>query len=253
MAIFDPTETLTPFRAGPGGRGIGSILFDQTQLRQADPRWFDPAAWGPRAVPVSGSGRGGAWFIDGTSHGPCVLRHYLRGGMAATISRDRHLWRGVDRVRSFAEFRLLRELGRRGLPVAHPIAASYVREGPTYRAAILMERLVGVRSLADLAATDPAAVPWEDAGRLVARFHREGLDHADLNAHNILYDEAGTGWLIDFDRSRMRIPETAWRERNLARLLRSLLKVRGGRDEAAVREDFARLRAGYDRQWARGI
>jgi len=253
MAFFDATESLTPFRAGPGGRGIGSILFDQTQLRQADPRWFDPEAWGARAVPVSGSGRGGAWFIDDTSNGPTVLRHYLRGGVVAVVNRDRHLWRGAHRTRSFVEFRLLRELLKRGLPVPQPIAASYVREGLSYRAAILMERLVGVRSLAELAADDPAAVPWAQTGKLVARFHREGLDHADLNAHNILFDESGQGWLIDLDRSRMHIPDTAWRERNLARLQRSLLKLRGARSEEDVREDFARLRAGYDKHWARGI
>lgn len=253
MAHFDATESLTPFRAGPGGRGVGAILFDQTQLRQADPRWFDPEAWGARATPVSGSGRGGAWFIDGTSHGPAVLRHYLRGGMATALSRDRHLWRGVDRVRSFVEFRLLRELLKRGLPVPEPIAASYVREGVTYRAAILMARLEGVRSLAALAADDPAGVPWAQTGRLIARFHREGLDHADLNAHNILYDHAGEGWVIDFDRGRMRIPETGWRMRNLARLERSLLKVRGARSEAEVRADVARLRKGYDAQWDKGI
>lgn len=253
MAVFDATESLTPFRAGPGGRGFGSILFDQTQLRQADPRWFDPEAWGPRATPVAGSGRGGAWFIDDTSHGPCVLRHYLRGGMVAAVNRDLHLWRGAHRVRSFVEFRLLRELRKRGMPVPQPIAASYVRDGVGYRASILMERLVGVRSLADMVAADPATVPWDDAGRLIARFHREGLDHADLNAHNILYDDAGKGWLIDFDRSCLRIPATAWRTRNLARLERSLLKLRGTRDRDAVREDFARLRAAYDRQWERGI
>jgi len=202
---------------------------------------------------VSGSGRGGAWFIDDTSHGPCVLRHYLRGGLVAALSRDRHLWRGAGQVRSFAEFRLLRELLRRRLPVPQPIAASYVREGATYRAAILMERLMGVQSLADMATADPAGVPWEDTGRLVARFHREGLDHADLNAHNILYDAAGRGWLIDFDRGRMHIPATGWRSRNLARLERSLLKVRGARSEAEVREDFSRLRRGYDKHWERGI
>lgn len=253
MAVFDATESLTPFRAGPDGRGSGSILFDQTQLRQADPRWFDPAAWGPRAVAVSGSGRGGAWFIDDTSNGPTVLRQYLRGGAVASLSRDRHLWRGAHRVRSFVEFRLLRELLRRGLPVPQPIAASYVREGMSYRAAILMERLVGVRSLADLAAEDPAAVPWAETGTLIARFHREGLDHADLNAHNLLYDTSGKGWLIDFDRGRMHIPATAWRERNLARLQRSLLKLRGARSEDDVRADFARLRAGYDARWEKGF
>jgi 3-deoxy-D-manno-octulosonic acid kinase len=59
--------------------------------------------------------------------------------------------------------------------------------------------------------------------------------------------------LIDFDKGRMRIPETAWRERNLARLQRSLLKLRGGREPAAVRHDFARLRGAYDATWERGI
>jgi len=248
MAYFDATESLTPFRADDG---YGAILFDATQLRQADPRWFDPELWGQRAQAVGSGGRGGTWFID-ASHGPCVLRHYLRGGWAARFSRDRHFWRGPARVRSFAEFRLLRELLRRGLPVPRPVAASYVREGFTYRAAILIERLMGVRSFGDLAALSPSDAPWEEAGRLIARFHREGLDHADLNAHNILFDETGKGWMIDFDRSTMHVPATGWRSRNLARLERSLLKLRGARDAGAVRADFARLRAAYDARWAMG-
>jgi 3-deoxy-D-manno-octulosonic acid kinase len=249
MAIFDATESLTPFRAGRADRGYGAILFDASQLRQVDPRWFDPVAWGDRAHPVRDGGRGGAWYIE-AAHGACVLRQYLRGGWAARISRDRYLWRGADRVRSFAEFRLLRDLLRRQLPVPTPIAASYVREGATYRAAILLERLLGVRSLADLAALGEA--PWEDAGQLIARFHREGLDHADLNAHNILYDGTGRGWMIDFDRSALRIPATGWRMRNLARLRRSLLKQRGARGVAQVEADFARLRQAYSARWERG-
>lgn len=246
MAVFDATESLTPFRRDGS---FGAILFDQTQLRQADPRWFDPTLWGDRARPVDEGGRGGAWFID-ASHGPCVLRQYLRGGWAALLSRDLHLWRGANRARSFQEFRLLRELVRRGLPVPQPIAAAYLRSGLRYRAWILMQRLPDVRSLAQLAQAGEA--DWEAAGVLVARFHREGLDHADLNAHNILFDADGKGWVIDFDRSTMRIPATPWRSANLARLERSLLKYRGARSEAQVRADFARLRAAYDARWAKG-
>ena len=111
MVAFDATESLTPFRDHRGSGEYGAILFDATQLRQVDPRWFDAQAWGTRAQAVEGSGRGNAWFID-ASHGPCVLRQYLRGGMAARFSRDRYLWRGANRTRSFAEFRLLRELVR---------------------------------------------------------------------------------------------------------------------------------------------
>lgn len=251
MSHFDIAESLTPFRAGHGGRGFGSILFDATQLRQADPRWFDPGLWGDRARPVDAGGRGGAWFID-AAHGPCVLRKYLRGGWMARLSRDRHLWRGAGHVRSFAEYRLLRELLRRGLPVPRPIAAAYLRHGAGYEAWILIERILDVRAFAELAAVQGTDAPWEDIGRLVARFHREGLDHADLNAHNILVDAEGAGWMIDFDRCTLRIPATGWRSRNLARLERSLLKLRGTRASDAVRADFARLRAAYDARWARG-
>jgi 3-deoxy-D-manno-octulosonic acid kinase len=248
MVAFDANENLTPFREG---MGYGAILFDRTQLRQVEPSWFDAAHWGEQAQPVSSGGRGAAWFVDGP-FGPAVLRHYLRGGLAARMSRDRHLWRGTQRVRSFAEFRLLRALLERKLPVPRPIAAYYVRKGHRYRAAILLERIDQVHSLAHRAAMPGEDAPWESAGRLIARFHRAGLDHADLNAHNLLFDDAGIGWMIDLDRSVMRIPATGWREGNLARLRRSLLKLRGERDIAQVDAEFARLRAAYDAQWDKG-
>lgn len=248
MVAFDANEVLSPYRAGSG---YGAILFDRERLRQAGPDLFLPAAWGERARPVGSGGRGSAWFVD-APFGACVLRHYLRGGVAARLSRDRYLWQGADRTRSFAEFRLMRVLLGRGLPVPRPLAASYVRSGPTYRAAILLERLQDVRSLADRALVAGSGAPWEEAGRLVARFHREGLDHADLNAHNILFDGNGRGWLIDFDRGRMRIPATGWREANLRRLLRSLLKLRGERSRDEVERDYARLRRAYELSWNRG-
>lgn len=249
MASFDATEMLLPFREE---RGYGAILFDRKRLRQAEPQWLEPSWWGERAAPVGSGGRGGAWWVEGP-FGPAVLRHYLRGGLAASLSRDRYLWHGAQYTRSFAEFRLTRVLLARGLPVARPLAATYHREGMTYRAAILLERLLDVRPLSALAASGGHDAPWDETGRLVARFHREGLDHADLNATNILYDRNGRGWLIDFDRCALRIPATGWRERNLARLLRSLLKLRGERSEQDVRYDFARLRRAYDRAWERGV
>ena len=248
MAAFDANESLTPFR---DGLAYGAILFDRTRLRQADPAWFDPNHWGSHAQPVGNAGRGAAWFVD-APFGPAVLRHYLRGGLVARLNRDRHLWRGTDRVRSFHEFRLLRALLERKLPVPRPIAAHYLRKGHRYRAGILLERIDHVHSLAHRATTPGDVAPWEQAGQLVARFHRAGLDHADLNAHNLLFDDAGAGWMIDLDRSVLRIPATGWRERNLARLKRSLLKLRGERSADQVEGEFARLRGAYDRQWARG-
>ncbi|NOT89605.1 MAG: 3-deoxy-D-manno-octulosonic acid kinase [Lysobacter sp.] len=260
MAAFDATESLTPFRDVRGAGG-GAILFDATCLRQAggraaDPVWFDPAWWGDRAEPVGSGGRGGAWFVDGApsggGFGPAVLRHYLRGGVAARFSHNRFIWRGVGRIRSFDEFRLLRELLRRKLPVPRPIAAIYWRDGMSYRAGILLERLQGVTSLADRATAAGSAAPWKEAGQMIARIHRAGLDHADLNAHNVLFEDSGRGWVIDLDRSQLRIPATPWREANLARLQRSLLKLRGARSEVEVEKDYAALRNAYDALWQRG-
>jgi 3-deoxy-D-manno-octulosonic acid kinase len=261
MAGIDTSENLTPFREAAGE---GAILFDSKRLRQAELGWFDSVWWGERAQPVGSGGRGAAWFVNRTadgdsasakvaSFGPAVLRHYLRGGVVAKFSRDRHLWRGPGRVRSFDEFRLLRALRRLGLPVPSPIAAIYRRAGWGYRAAILLDRLMEVRSLADLAAGEDDPSLWRRAGELIALFHRAGVDHADLNAHNILFDSAGAGWVIDLDRSQIRVPETAWREANLRRLERSLSKLRGERSLERVQADVRRLREAYDTRWRRGI
>lgn len=180
------------------------------------------------------------------------MRLYLRGGWAARVSRDQYLWHGANRTRSFEEFRLIRALLAKDLPVPRPVAASYVRDGMGYRAAILLERLPDVRSLADRAQVAGKDAPWEETGRLVARFHRAGLDHADLNAHNVLFNAQGKGWLIDFDRGALRIPATGWREDNLMRLQRSLLKLRASRGREEVLQDFSRLRHAYDAAWQRG-
>ena len=250
MVEADAIDSLTTLRHGREGRGrgaavSGAILFDRTRLPQARGEWFDPEYWGARARAVHAGGRGGAWFVD-APFGAAVLRRYLRGGMAAKLSRDRYLWQGEKRVRSFAEYHLTETLRRLGLPVPRPLAAGYEREGAFYRAAILIERLPDVRTFAERIAAEGSRAPWADAGRLVARFHRAGLDHADLNADNILFDTSGQGWLIDFDRGRLRKPRATWRENNLARLLRSLQKLRGTRSRAEVDADFALLYDAYE-------
>jgi 3-deoxy-D-manno-octulosonic acid kinase len=69
-------------------------------------------------------------------------------------------------------------------------------------------------------------MPWSAVGRCLRRFHDAGVCHADLNAHNILLDEAGKPFLIDFDRGTRR-GAGAWRGANLSRLRRSLDKLSG--------------------------
>jgi 3-deoxy-D-manno-octulosonic acid kinase len=236
-------EIRQPFR---DARGAGAIVFDPARLRQAAPEMLDPGFWRGSASPVQEGGRGAAWFVRG-EFGDAVLRHYRRGGLAARLGRSGYFWLGESRVRCLAEFRLLAGLRAERLPVPVPLLAGYWRRGLHYGAAILVERIPGARALAAWLDTDADAAPWEAVGAMLADFHRAGLDHADLNAHNILVDGDGRPWLIDFDRSRRRAAG-AWRQSNLERLARSLAKLCGGADR--WRPGFARLQGAYEHAMA---
>lgn len=222
----------------------GAMLSDARRLADAGPEIFNPAHYGDRARPVDAGGRQAAWFVEGQGW-QGVLRRYRRGGMIARISRDAYLWNGESRTRSFREYRLLAALRAQGLPVPAPLAAAYWRQGPIYRAAIVVERIPGVRPLAK-ALAEPL---WQPVADAIVRMHRVGVWHADLNAFNILIGNDGRVWLIDFDRGTQGALSERQRQANLDRLRRSLRKVAG---EAGDRF-WMRLRDSYWTAWGIGI
>lgn len=203
----------------------GAILFDVAASPQVDHDWFEPEHWRQRdALRMQAGGRGGVAMIS-TPAGEAVLRHYRRGGAVATLMGDRYLWTGADRARPFREFRLLRELARLDLPAPAAIAARYCRHGIFYSADLITGRIADARTLAEsLAAGELDGELAGGVGELVARFHRAGVWHADLNAHNVLGNAEGLH-LIDFDRGRIRAPQARWQQANLQRLRRSLVKL----------------------------
>ena len=228
-----------------------AIVSDAALSGQIGPEWFAPAYWRARnALSALAGGRGGVAVIA-TPAGECVLRHYHRGGLIARLSADRYLWLGAARTRSLAEFRLLERIARLGLPGPTPVAARYVRRGLSYTADLITARVADARTLAQcLAAGTLDAGTARAVGGVIARFHRAGIWHADLNAHNILLNAAGVH-LIDFDRGRVRASAVAWRTSNLRRLRRSLLKLGAGADgeEAFVTTVWQPLLEGYTRVW----
>ena len=233
-----------PHGLGNALRRAGESLFD------AGESLFDMKYWSARGeLSMVSGGRGSAWFVGPAAH-PLVLRHYRRGGFIARLSQDRYWWMGEDRVRAFAEWRLLEYLAERGLRVPKPVAACYQRAGLTYRCDLITQRIVDTQSLSVALAHGPLPEStWRAIGAAIARLHSHGVDHADLNAHNILLDSKAVISVIDFDRGRLRRPG-AWTSRNLRRLQRSLAKISvslppGRFSPAAWNHVLAGYQAGY--------
>jgi 3-deoxy-D-manno-octulosonic acid kinase len=219
-----------------GGRRVatatGAMLADPDLIGNPSPAaadtLFDPEFWRARgAATPAGAGRGAAWFIRADGH-EWVLRHFRRGGFMARLSQDRYLFTGEAAVRSFAEWRLLAALAERGLPVPRPVAAGYRRHGIAYRCDLITERVPDAEPLSAALARGALSEPaWRAIGAVIARLHRAGVDHADLNAHNILIDAGQRVSVIDFDRGRLR-SSGPWAALNVARLHRSLRKLAAG-------------------------
>jgi len=204
----------------------GAMLYDASRAGNADAVWFDREWWSRRGeVHEPMEGRGAAVFIEADSR-RLVLRHYRRGGWMAPLLGERYLWQGESVTRSFNEWHLLYVMQRAGLPVPVPIAACYRRRGRfTYTADLLTEQIPATRSLAAHLGSEALALTgWIAIGRCLRRFHDDGVDHADLNAHNVLLDASEAVWLVDFDRGRLRQPGF-WCDGNLVRLRRSLEKI----------------------------
>lgn len=156
-----------------------------------------------------------------------VLKHYLRGGIPASITKDRYLWSGLEKTRAFKEWRLLKKMQTLNLPVPTAVAAHVKKGFFTYQADLITEEIKDAKTLADIlskAALDEAG--WSEIGACIKMFHQHDIYHADLNARNILITDADEIYLIDFDNCYVRVSSETWKMANLARLKRSLLKFK---------------------------
>ncbi len=201
------------------------VVLLNTKFTPADPsHLFDHGAW--KNAEAVDSGRGANWFVDNDDDS-FVLRHFRRGGAVAKILGNKYWFRSEEATRSFAEFNLLLDLRKQQLPVPEPIAAGYCKTGPWYTAQLLTRRIPDSQSWsANLAEHAGSNALWSSIGRTIGQLHRARVDHADLNAHNILVDGAGSIFIIDFDKSFKRASvQGEWCQANLARLQRSLHKI----------------------------
>lgn len=226
--------------------GKSVAIYDGERYAAFEARWFDRAHYQEHgAVLHSATGRGGVLML-GQPTETWVLRHYHRGGLVAKLIYDHYLWTGLERSRPFREWRLLAHLHGLELPVPRPLAARVLRTGPIYQADIVTALIPDVRPLSSY--LRDGGIPdgrWVAIGAMLARFHRCGVDHPDLTAHNILLGSVSGESLVDFDNAAIRDPG-AWQEPRLQRLQRSLRKVALETGTQFEERAWQLLREGYD-------
>ncbi len=177
-----------------------------------------------------------------------VLRHYYRGGFASKFSNDAYIWKGLEKARPFQELQLLLLLQGFNLPAPVPVAAHLNKTSFTYSADIVTQFIPDAQSLCILLTKQsiPTKI-WHEIGVVIKKFHNHDCNHADLNAHNILIDTEKRIFLIDFDKSKIDRSFNNWKNKNLARLKRSLLKLKSSERKFNYSEqDFQALLEGYN-------
>ena len=208
-------------------------------LHEAATRQADMILQGRGPVPVLTTPRG-RW----------VVRHYHRGGKVARLLHDRHLRIGL--ARPLREARASNEVRRRGIPTPRVMAGAVYPSGPFYRADIVTEFVADAVDLAHLLFKEERSRRersdvLREVGRLLARSAAAGIEHADLNARNVLVEQERGGPLplfLDLDRCRVLPPGVrADPRRMLARLFRSLRKHESHNARALAPEEWAVLSA----------
>lgn len=172
------------------------------------------------------NGRGLVYFFKVADEN-VVLRHYKRGGLIAKISSDKFIFRDIAHSRCFEELTVLQHLRKANVNVPVPIGGRVTRQGVFYTADIitgLINDAVELHEILQLKRLSTKA--WEAVGVQIRKMHNAQVFHGDINVKNVLLSQSmdtPIAHLLDFDKCNIK-QGNAWKEANLLRFKRSLLK-----------------------------
>jgi len=191
-------------------------------------------------------GRGEVFIRD--CEPPIITKRYRRGGIIGKLLHHSYLRLPYCQPRMLEELRLLEKLNALELPAPNPIAAVAESHGAFYSGYLLTEYIPESTTLASLLLKkELAPATWQKIGKTIRRFHDANVFHADLNATNILLDKHHNIYLIDFDKSKITTEKKEdWKKGNLARLLRSLKKIKRNHQDLLFKQsDWDNLTSAY--------
>ena len=200
------------------------LLFDPECFADISDCMFEANYWQQRQQVIGQAfGRATTTFFQHHKQ-QYVLRHYRRGGVISKLINNSYLYRGLKHTRAWREMHLLNWMADNGLPVPRAVAARIKHQGLCYQADIILQKIPHAKdafTLLQQHALSESA--WQAIGACIRRMHQLQVYHHDLNIHNIMLDEQHKVWLIDFDKCEVRQGQP-WKQANLQRLKRSLLK-----------------------------
>jgi 3-deoxy-D-manno-octulosonic acid kinase len=136
--------------------------------------------------------------LDGI--GPVVVKTFRRGGLLARLVERTYLRTG--KVRSRIEFEQMEKALKMGVRTPKPVAFAY-KGSLFYQAWLITREIPSAQSLAQLSNTAPnqATAALQELDRQVSILIDHKILHADFHPGNVLVDESGRVYLIDFDKA----------------------------------------------------
>jgi 3-deoxy-D-manno-octulosonic acid kinase len=233
--------------------GCSYVLYDDQLISEPNLQLFDAdyltnSDSCTNSTLSAGAGIGRARVVYFIHHNiTMVLKHYYRGGAISALVKDRYLGFNIENTRSFREWYLLKKMRSFDLPVPNAVAARVSKGVFFYQADLITQELENTKTLSDILSEGRVnSEQWKSIGACIKLFHQNNIYHADLNARNILLDQEGEVYLIDFDNSFIRTGGSSWKMSNLIRLKRSLNKFKRNESTFYFEElDWSNLVQGY--------
>ena len=210
------TRTIDAYRFG------SSLELDEHQLRTCIRCFNQPTAGNTSVL----GGRTALTFEQIDEFGPVAIKSYSRGGWMRYLIKQRYLKLGKTRAQ--LEFELLQVVRNLGINAPEPVA--YAHRGCIFYQAWLVSRAIkhplslALLSLKDEKKTRQA---MESVIGQISLLIQNGILHVDLHPGNIVVDEAGQIFLVDFDKGQIHHGDREkLRDRYLTRWQRAVTKHR---------------------------